>query len=181
MTAPLYERDPEAWNRHLAEGNAKQARKRVSADALIRDDEGRVLVVKPNYKPGWDLPGGMVEANEAPASGLQRELREELGLQPDTCVLLCVDWVPPHGPWDDLLAFVFDVGVLPSAERERLALHDAELSEYRFVAADQLGELLRPRLWRRVQIAIEVLRTGEAAQYLHDGHRSPSRSCDEGS
>ncbi len=27
--APLYERDPEAWKAYLAEGNAKQARKRV--------------------------------------------------------------------------------------------------------------------------------------------------------
>ena len=31
---PMYERDPQAWNAYLAEGNAKQARKRVSADAI---------------------------------------------------------------------------------------------------------------------------------------------------
>lgn len=53
--------DPEAWNAYLAEGNATQARKRVSADVLLRDEEGRVLLVKPTYKPGWDLPGGMAE------------------------------------------------------------------------------------------------------------------------
>lgn len=42
---------------HLAEGNARQARKRVAADVLIRDTAGRVLVVDPSYKEGWDLPG----------------------------------------------------------------------------------------------------------------------------
>ncbi|WP_405778860.1 NUDIX domain-containing protein [Streptomyces sp. NBC_01378] len=56
--------DPEAWNAYLAEGNAKQARKRVAADVLLRDADGQVLLVNPTYKPGWDLPGGMVEANE---------------------------------------------------------------------------------------------------------------------
>ena len=75
----LYERDPEAWNAHLAEGNAKQARKRVSADVILRDALGRILLVDPKYKPDWDLPGGMAEANEPPADAVRRELREELG------------------------------------------------------------------------------------------------------
>jgi 8-oxo-dGTP diphosphatase len=48
----LYERDPEAWNAYLAEGNAKQARKRVSADAIVRDSSGRILLVDPTYKSG---------------------------------------------------------------------------------------------------------------------------------
>src|SRR5690349_3736154 len=42
---PLYKRDPEAWLEHLAEGNAKQARKRVGADAIIRDADDRILLV----------------------------------------------------------------------------------------------------------------------------------------
>ncbi len=39
--------DPEAWNAYLAEGNATQPRKRVAADLLLRDVEGRVLLVNP--------------------------------------------------------------------------------------------------------------------------------------
>jgi 8-oxo-dGTP diphosphatase len=108
--APLYERDPEAWNTYLAEGNAKQARKRVGADVLIRDEQGRILLVNPRYKPDWDLPGGMAEANESPVAAARRELKEELGLELEIGRLLVVAWVPPHGPWDDSLMFIFDGG-----------------------------------------------------------------------
>jgi ADP-ribose pyrophosphatase YjhB (NUDIX family) len=86
----LYERDPAAWNAYLAKGNAKQARKRVSADAIVRDSSGRILLVDPTYKPDWDLPGGMAEANEPPADAVRRELREELGLGIQVGALLSV-------------------------------------------------------------------------------------------
>jgi 8-oxo-dGTP diphosphatase len=163
---PLYERDPQAWNAYLAEGNASQARKRVSADALIRDHRGHILIVDPRYKPGWDLPGGMAEANESPAAALHRELNEELGINRDTGPLLCVDWVPPHGPWDDLLAFIFDGGVLTPEVHLRLA--DDELNGYEFCNAEQLQDRLRPRAWHRAQAALRALADG-CPQYLHDG------------
>ncbi|MCO5969257.1 NUDIX domain-containing protein [Actinoallomurus soli] len=99
---PLYERDLDAWHAHLAEGNATQPRKRVGADILLRDEHDRLLLVDPAYKPDWDLPGGMSEANEPPAETVRRELKEELGLEVVVGDLLCVDWVSPHGPWDDI-------------------------------------------------------------------------------
>jgi 8-oxo-dGTP pyrophosphatase MutT (NUDIX family) len=75
---PLYERDPVAWQKYLAQGNAKP-RKRVGCDVLVRDTSGRILIVNPEYKPDWDLPCGMAEANESPVEAVHRELREELG------------------------------------------------------------------------------------------------------
>jgi 8-oxo-dGTP diphosphatase len=169
MDRPLYERDPDAWNAYLAEGNAKQARKRVAVDVLLRDHQSRILLVKPNYKPGWDLPGGMVEANEPPLDALRRELSEELGLRLPRYRLLCLDWVPPHDPWDDQLALIFDGGLLSEADRNHLSLRDKELADLQFFEEAQLGELIRPRLWRRLQSALDVLRSGRTAQYLHDG------------
>ncbi len=131
--APLYERDPEAWAAYLAEGNRTQARKRVGADVLFRDEHGRILLVDPRYKPDWDLPGGMAEANEPPLAAARREVREELGLEYTGGRLLVVDWVSPHGPWDDSLMFVFDGGVLGKEQQARISLRDGELGGFRFV------------------------------------------------
>ena len=157
---PLYERDPEAWNAHLAEGNAKQARKRVSADVILRDAHGRILLVDPRYKPDWDLPGGMAEANEPPADAVRRELREELGLDLQVGYLLCVDWISPHGPWDDLVNFIFDGGVLDERAIASLRLMDDELRAYDLFDEGQVKERLRPYVWRRVRVALEALTTG---------------------
>lgn len=165
---PLYQRDPEAWREHLAEGNAKQARKRVAADVLIRDAQGRVLLVDPSYKPDWDLPGGMAEANEPPAEAARRELREELALAIPVGRLLCVDWVSPHGPWDDSLIFVFDGGVLTGRQTAELHCADDELNDVGFFDFDEAAHRLRPYVWQRTQAALAAL-TGGAAVYLHDG------------
>jgi len=164
----LYERDPEAWNAHLAEGNVRQARKRVSADVILRDPLGRILLVDPRYKPDWDLPGGMAEANEPPAETARRELREELGLDVEVGDLLCVDWVSPHGPWDDLIALIFDGGVLDEDAIAGLRLMDDELGAYQFCNQEQVKERLRPYVWGRVSAAMEALATRQP-RYLQDG------------
>lgn len=162
----LYERDPEAWNAYLAEGNAKQPRKRVAADVIIRDKDGRILLVNPTYKPDWDLPGGMVEANEPPIEAARRELREELGLDTAIGSVLVVEWVPPHGPWDDTLVFVFDGGVLSDETTENLTVTDDEISAFRFCTTDEAHELLRPYVSQRAMAALAAVKTG-AAKYRH--------------
>ncbi|WP_405164149.1 NUDIX hydrolase [Nocardia sp. NBC_01499] len=169
---PLYERDPEAWQRYLAEGNATQPRKRVGADALLFDERGRILLVDPNYKPNWDLPGGMADANEPPDTALRRELREELGLHlPDTALsLLCLDWVSPHGPWDDSLMFIFDAGELTDRQVAALQIADDELDSFEFVAPEQARARLRPYVWDRVRAALHARETGRSSLYLRDGH-----------
>ncbi|MFF3669849.1 NUDIX domain-containing protein [Microtetraspora malaysiensis] len=165
--APLYERDPVAWNAYLAEGNAKQARKRVGADVLIRDEQGRILLVDPKYKPDWDLPGGMAEANEAPAAAARREIKEELGLDIEIGRLLVVDWVSPHGPWDDSLMFVFDGGTLSGEGIAKISLAEDELAGFGFHNGHQAAHLLRPYVWRRTRAAVKAL-GANGPVYLED-------------
>jgi 8-oxo-dGTP diphosphatase len=165
---PLYERDPEAWTASLVEGNARQPRKRVATDVIIRDQDDRLLLVNPTYKPDWDLPGGMAEANEAPIDAARRELREELGLSVEIAALLCVDWVAPHGPWDDTLVFVFDGGTLAPDAIAALQLGDDELSDFRFCAYQEAAKLLRPYVWQRAETALAARSAGRA-RYLHRG------------
>lgn len=167
---PLYKRDPQAWQKHLAEGNAKQPRKRVGADALIWDEHGRLLLVDPKYKPDWDVPGGMAEANEPPLNAVLRELHEELGLllPADSLTLRCLDWVSPHGVWDDSLMFIFDAGALTEDQVADLRLADSELAAFAFCTAEQAQDRLRPYVWSRVNAAIEAGQENRVV-YLHDG------------
>ena len=51
--------------------------------AVIKDDQGRLLLIKRGHAPGaglWSLPGGRIEAGETDAEALVREMREETGL-----------------------------------------------------------------------------------------------------
>jgi hypothetical protein len=82
---------------------------------------------------------------------------------------LCVDWVSPHGPWDDLVNFIFDGGALSHDAASALRSADAELRAVEFCDEGQAKERLRPYVWRRVAVALDALRTGQA-RYLEDGH-----------
>jgi len=53
------------------------------AGAVI-DDQGRILLVKHRYNPGWRLPGGGVNRSEPPQDAALRELHEEVGLSGGT-------------------------------------------------------------------------------------------------
>lgn len=50
-----------------------------AACALIVRD-GKVLLVRHSYVPGWLLPGGGVGRGEAAADAILREMKEEIGL-----------------------------------------------------------------------------------------------------
>jgi 8-oxo-dGTP diphosphatase len=167
---PLYERDPDAWRAYLAEGNARQPRKRVSADVVICDSEKRILLVNPNYKPDWDVPGGMADANEAPDVAARRELKEELSLEITVGRLLVVDWVSPHGQWDDLLSLVFDCAPLSEDQISGISFQDGEISAFEFCDREQAATRLRPYVWRRISAALEARDRGHTF-YLTDGHR----------
>ena len=82
--------------------------------------------------------------------------------------MLVVDWVAPHGPWDDSLVFIFDGGTLNSDQVAGLKLGDGELRAYEFCDERQAGERLRPYVWRRVAAAQEALKSGRA-EFLRDG------------
>jgi 8-oxo-dGTP diphosphatase len=51
--------------------------------AVVRDDAGRLLLVRRAHEPGlgkWSLPGGRIEDGETPSQAAAREVLEETGL-----------------------------------------------------------------------------------------------------
>ena len=55
-------------------------KKTVATGLYVFDEQGKMLIVKPSYKEGWSVPGGVCESLESPTEALIREVREELGL-----------------------------------------------------------------------------------------------------
>ncbi|RCG31956.1 NUDIX hydrolase [Sphaerisporangium album] len=147
---------------------ADLVRVRAAAGALIRDEVGRVLLVRPTYKPRWDIPGGMLEAGESPRAACVREVKEELGIVAQLGDMLCVDWVPPRPPWDGGLMFVFDGGVLTAGEAGGIRLQPSELDRFVFAGPEEAEVLLPPELARRVRASLRCLAGG--ACYLEDGY-----------
>jgi len=141
------------------------AHPRVAAGALFCDDAGRVLLVKPTYKEGWDLPGGYVEPGETPTEGCEREINEELGLERRVGRLLVVDWAPSPNEGDKVL-FIFEGGSIES--EGELHLPAAELSEVRYFDPEQLSIALNARLTQRVSEAIKA-RASQKTRYLEHG------------
>jgi 8-oxo-dGTP diphosphatase len=148
---------------------ASLARKRMAATAFFRDDEGRVLVVDPAYKPAWDLPGGAAEADESPHAACRREVAEELGLDRPPGRVLAVDWVPARtiGPDQTLLPdgviIVYDGGVLSSAEVKQIVPADGELAGFEFVTADEAAGRVTPLVARRIAACLQACATGTVA------------------
>ena len=126
---------------------------RVASGVLFRDRNAHILLVKPVYKRGWDLPGGYVEPAESPRQAAIREVAEELGITAAVGRLLVVDWAP-HPDEGDKLLFVFDGGVLDETALDSATLQAAEIAELRFAADGELPELLPERLLRRIRSAM---------------------------
>lgn len=129
-------------------------RRRLAAGALITDGSDRLLVVKPNYKDGWSLPGGTVEAGESPQEGCFREVLEEVGLELPWGRMLLVFHGLNMGDWGDSAYFVYDGGVI-SADAP-IVLQEEELTDYEFVPFDALDSYLSPGFSERLRQAHSV-------------------------
>ncbi|MEU3613705.1 NUDIX domain-containing protein [Streptomyces sp. NPDC006872] len=141
----------------------------VAAGVLLFDEQDRVLLVDPTYKPGWEFPGGVVEPGEAPARAGMREVEEETGIRlADVPRLLVVDWERPVPPAYGGLRLLFDGGRLDSAAVAGLLLPGPELRAWRFVTEEEAADLLPPVRYERLRWALRARERG-AALYLEAG------------
>lgn len=138
----------------------------ASAGALIYDRAGRLLILKPTYKNGWTIPGGVMEADgETPWEACQREVAEECGLTVRRGRLAAVDFRRPRPGSAGGMRFLFDCGRLSEEELAAIVLQPEEISECRLVRPRDAADLLRKPIRRRVRAA----RRAKTTVYLEEG------------
>jgi 8-oxo-dGTP pyrophosphatase MutT (NUDIX family) len=138
----------------------------ASAGALIFDHARRLLILRPTYKSGWTIPGGVMEADgETPWDACRREVREECGIELRSGRLACVDFHPAGPGQPGGIRFLFDCGPIGETGLAAIVLQPEEIAEYRLEPLDDALALLRPPIRRRVRAASRHRR----CVYLEDG------------
>ncbi|MER7468160.1 NUDIX hydrolase [Streptomyces sp. NPDC097981] len=134
-----------------------RARATASAAAIIRDEQGRVLIVNPVYKERWNLPGGHLEEGELPTAAARREVREEIGLELEIGDLLVTAWVTRAE--GSHVFYVFDGPELSPEQQRAITLQESEIGEIRFCLPEDISPSMVPpfalAIWRRALAARE--------------------------
>ena len=126
----------------------------LSANAVLRDPQGRIALVRNTYRDGWSLPGGVVDDNEPPADAAVREVREELGHEVvGEAKLLSVQWATRGTGPVQFLNLTFDVGLCE--DPSTLVPQEEEIAEIGFFPLDELPEGVRPFMRHRVEAIVE--------------------------
>jgi 8-oxo-dGTP diphosphatase len=138
----------------------------IASGCLFVNEANKVLLVKPSYKPPWEIPGGAVEIGESPLAACIREVREELTYECSPQRLLSVDYRPaPEGRVIDGIRFVFFGGTLVDDQTSRFVLDPSELTEWRFVSLLEVDDYVIPALARRIRSSLNSSET----VYLENG------------
>jgi len=123
----------------------------ASAGALIRDEAGRVLILKPSYKGAWTIPGGQIQPDdESPWEACQRETFEECGLRIEQGRLACVDFLRSKPTRPSGVRFLFDCGAMTAEQLSAITLDGQEIIAHQFAELIEALELLSGPIRRRV-------------------------------
>lgn len=142
----------------------------ASAGALISDEDGRLLILKPTYKKNWTIPGGQIEPyDESPWDACRRETFEECGLRVEHARLVCVDFLRAKRSRPGGVRFLFDCGAFDAAELREIVLDRSEIEGHRLAELPEALELLSGPLRRRVSAVAGETR----CLYLEEGRPVP--------
>jgi ADP-ribose pyrophosphatase YjhB (NUDIX family) len=82
---------PETGSRAATAAAGRSAARVECAGAVVRDESGRLLLIRRGHAPSlglWSLPGGRIEPGETAAAAAAREVKEETGLEVEVGPLL---------------------------------------------------------------------------------------------
>ncbi len=135
---------------------ASLPKKIMGAGCLFFDTHGKILIVKPVYRDTWNLPGGVIEANESPRDACIREVREEIGIEIKPERLLCIDYTSKNKTAIESLQFIFLGGILTQEKILQIKIDNEEISSYQFLPPKQALTLMSNKLARRVNQCLTI-------------------------
>lgn len=115
---------------------AMQPKKLVGAKVVIKSPDDKVLLVKPTYKPTWQMPGGVVEAGESPIAAARREVREETEIECEEADLKLIDII--FRVDQDVLFVLYEYTKLVD-DTSRLRIQAEELETYEWVTPEKVA------------------------------------------
>jgi len=138
---------------------------RISAYALVRSKDNKILLVKPQYdKNIWLLPGGEVEKDESIVQGIERECYEETGYR------VKVDFVKPIyigesnfyccDKFCHSIILIYPAQLL-SEKQDKEAINSLEPNEVEKVEWVPLSEISEKNCHHIVYPAVKLLKIGD--------------------
>jgi len=106
---------------------------------LVQNSEGKILLVKHSYVPGWHLPGGGVDHGEDVETAARREVYEETGISElGGFQFTCLSQNNSVSDRDHVTYFKARTNQTPSTKR------NSEITAIQFVSRDVAAEIIAP-------------------------------------
>lgn len=126
-------------------------RQPVSAKAVVLANDKVLLLRQPNGR--WDLPGGKVDPGELVTEGLEREVREETGLEVGALKMLATG-TRARDSREDLLVFFFLCAPMAKYRPNQIRLSE-EHRDFKLVEFRKASRMNLPKPDRQAIAAAE--------------------------
>ncbi|MBC8164159.1 MAG: NUDIX domain-containing protein [Roseiflexaceae bacterium] len=133
----------------------------LAASALIRDEQGGILLGRRADLHLWAPPSGVVQLGETPARTISREVKEETGLETEPVKLIGLyagsefEWTYANGDQAQIISAFFECRVIGGT----LRADRSEFLELRYFPPTALPSLM-PRYVRMLRDGVEGREAG---------------------
>ena len=138
-------------------------KKQAGTAVIFFNDKNELLIVKPDYKVDWLIPGGSIDENESPLQCAVREVKEEIGLDITELKLVGIYYRHKREGHSDSLKFVFYGGTLFENQIIQIKLQTEELEKYIFSRPDEAISLLSSSLQQSIPQCLEAIKNKTTA------------------
>lgn len=142
----------------------------AASPALVTNRQGHILLLK-SYRPWWQLPGGVIDPGEDPATCAVRELREETGLALGLGPLAAMSWVSDIATSVERMPgmqFYYDMGSVD--DDTPLTLQEDEIDAHAWIPRPRIAQYTGELRAQRIRAGLDFRTTGTVQMITH--HRT---------